>query len=105
METADVVIIGGGVTGSIDPSIGYDPVKLQDPYGGITTGYSLWTAEQLVRCYPFLERSKLQGAGQGLSPPPPIGNRCLGSYLKYLAYILPPASAGKGSKLARLWVT
>lgn len=58
----------GGLTlaGSITPTVGYDPVELEDKNEQISAEYTLWAAERLVQRYPTLESGELRPGWSGL---------------------------------------
>jgi sarcosine oxidase subunit beta len=88
------------LAGSIDPSVGYDPIAPEDFQGQVTSEYTLWVAERLIQRYPALEASALQQGWSGLMTISPDWQPVLGALPQLSGFYCATGFSGQGFKIS-----
>jgi sarcosine oxidase subunit beta len=88
------------LAGSIDPSVGYDPIAPEDFQGQVTSEYTLWVAERLIQRYPALEASSLQQGWSGLMTISPDWQPVLGALPQLSGLYCATGFSGQGFKIS-----
>jgi sarcosine oxidase subunit beta len=92
----------GGLTlaGSLEATVGYDPVDPDATYGAVTPDYSFWTAERLVQRYPAMETSELRGGWAGLVTTSPDWQPLLGAVPEVPGLYIAAGFSAQGFKIS-----
>jgi glycine/D-amino acid oxidase-like deaminating enzyme len=84
----------------MDASVGYDPVEPEEDHGQITSDYTYWTAERLVRRYPAMAASELRGGWSGLITTSPDWQPVLGALAEVSGLYIAGGFSAQGFKIS-----
>lgn len=87
------------LAGSMDRSVGYEPIELEDFRGQVTAKYTWWVAERLVQRYPALETSELRPGWSGLMTISPDWQPVLGAIPEVPGLYIATGFSGQGFKI------
>jgi sarcosine oxidase subunit beta len=87
------------LAGSMDRSVGYDPIELEDFRGQAGAEYIFWVAERLVQRYPALEASQLRPGWSGLMTISPDWQPVLGAIPEAPGLYIATGFSGQGFKI------
>jgi sarcosine oxidase subunit beta len=88
------------LAGSMDPAIGYDPIEPEHSYGQVTSKYTFWVAERLVRRYPALAACELRQGWLGLMTISPDWQPVLGALPEAPGLYCATGFSGQGFKIS-----
>lgn len=87
------------LAGSMDRSVGYEPIELENFRGQAAAEYTFWVAERLVQRYPALEASELRQGWSGLMTISPDWQPVLGAIPEARGLYIATGFSGQGFKI------